>query len=129
MPSRVIGIGVDLVDTRRFASVLERSPGLAARVFTEQEIALAGGHRLRAISLAGRWAVKEAVAKVLIDTTGCHWHDCEVLSGDRGEPVIEVTGTVAEAAQRLGIARWLVSVSHDGDMAIAFVVGAAQERP
>lgn len=109
--------------------MLERSPGLAARVFTPREIDLAGGHRLRVASLAGKWAVKEAVAKVLVDTTGLAWHDCEVLTGDRGEPVIEVRGTVREAARRRGIARWLVSLSHDGDMAIAFVVAGAQEAP
>ena len=91
MPARVVGIGVDLVDTRRFAAVLERSPRLAARVFTARELELSGGHRLRAESLAGRWAVKEAVAKALVDTTGLEWHDCEVLTGDRGEPVLEVT--------------------------------------
>ena len=129
MPARVVGIGVDLVDTRRFAVVLERSPGLAARVFTRREIDLAGGHRLRVASLAGKWAVKEAIAKVLVDTTGLEWHDCEVLAGGRGEPVIEVRGTVLEAARSRGIAQWLVSLSHDGDMAIAFVVAGAQEAP
>jgi len=127
MPARVVGIGVDLVDTRRFSSVLDRTPGIVARVFTSREIELAGGHRLRTVSLAGRWAVKEAVAKVLVDTTGLEWHDCEVLSGARGEPVIHVSGTVAEAARTRGIARWLVSLSHDGDMAIAFVVAGAED--
>lgn len=129
MPARVVGIGVDLVDTRRFAAVLERSPRLAARVFTARELELSGGHRLRAESLAGRWAVKEAVAKALVDTTGLEWHDCEVLTGDRGEPVLEVSGTVGEAARRRGIERWLVSLSHDGGMAIAFVVAGAGETP
>jgi holo-[acyl-carrier protein] synthase len=107
--------------------VLERSPGLAARVFTARELQLSGGHRLRAESLAGKWAVKEAVAKVLVDTTGLQWHDCEVLSGDWGQPLLEVRGTVLEASRQRGIERWLVSLSHDGGMAIAFVVAGAEE--
>lgn len=129
LPAKVVGIGVDLVDTRRFARVLERSPGLVGRVFTPREVALAGGHRLRATSLAGRWAVKEAVAKVLVDTAGLQWHDCEVLAGEHGEPILCVQGTVQEAARARGIATWLVSLSHDGDMAIAFVVAGAVDEP
>lgn len=66
---------------------------------------------------------------MLVDTTGLEWHDCEVLAGDRGEPIIEVRGTVQQAAHSRGIARWLVSLSHDGDMAIAFVVAGAPEQP
>jgi len=122
----VVGLGVDVVDVRRFAATLERTPGIVARVFTEAEIAAAGGHRLRTVSLAGRWAVKEAVAKVLVDTRGMHWHDCQVLTGDHGEPVIEVSGSVAEASRARGIDRWLVSLSHDGDMAIAVVIAGAR---
>ena len=127
-PARVVGIGVDLVDIRRFAAVIDRTPGLVARVFTDREIEASGAHRKQVVSLAGRWAVKEAVAKVLVDTTGLSWHDCEVLSGERGEPRIVVSGTVAEAASVRGIERWLVSVSHDGDMAMAFVIAGAGER-
>lgn len=67
------------------------------------------------------------MAKVLIDTTGLQWHDCEVVNGARGEPVIETRGTVLEAERRRGVARWLVSLSHDGDMAIAFVVAGGEE--
>ncbi len=127
VPARVVGIGVDIVDTRRFASVIDRTPGLVARVFTPREIELAGGHRLRTLSLAGRWAVKEAVAKILVDTTGLEWHDCEVLNGVRGEPRIEVRGSVAEAAAMRGIERWLVSLSHDGDMAMAVVIAGVED--
>ena len=31
-----MGIGVDVVDTERFAAVIERTPGLVARVFTDR---------------------------------------------------------------------------------------------
>ncbi len=121
----VIGIGVDLVDTRRFAAVIARSPRLVERVFTDREIAQCGGDRLRTRSLAARWAAKEAVAKVLIDNTGLSWHDCEVLTGSRGEPSLNMSGSVLRAASALGIASWLISLSHDGDMSIAFVVASA----
>ena len=122
LPGPVVGIGVDLVDTRRFATVIARSPRLVNRIFTAREIEQCGGSRLRATSLAARWAAKEAVAKVLVDNRGLSWHDCEVITGERGEPRLEMRGTVRAAGDARGIESWLLSLSHDGDMAIAFVV-------
>lgn len=122
LPASVVGVGVDIVDVRRLRRTLERTPGFAARVFTERERDLSGGATIRAASLAARWAAKEAVVKVLVDSRGLEWHDCEVLSGPRGEPILEMSGSVLAAAQARGIGAWLLSLSHDGDMAIAFVV-------
>ena len=112
------------MDTDRFAAVIARTPRLVPRVFTAREIELSGGAALRSASLAARWAAKEAVAKVLVDNRGLEWHDCELVTGPLGEPVIEVSGTVAAAAAARGIESWLVSLSHDGHMAIACVVAA-----
>ena len=116
-----------MVDTERFARVIARTPRVVTRVFTAREIQQCGGDRARPASLAARWAAKEAVAKVLVSTAGLRWHDCEVVTGRHGEPLLEVSGTVAAAAEARGIRRWLVSLSHDGHMAIAFVVATADE--
>jgi holo-[acyl-carrier protein] synthase len=96
-------------------------------VFTEREIELSGGATLRAASLAGRWAAKEAVVKALVDSRGLQWHDCEVLNGPLGEPILQMAGTVLAASQGRGIDAWHVSLSHDGDMAIAFVIATREE--
>ena len=73
---------------------------------------------------AARWAAKEAVAKVLVDTGGLEWHDCQVVGGDHGQPHLLMRGSVELAARARGIDTWHVSLSHDGGMAIAFVVAA-----
>lgn len=121
-------MGVDIVDLTRFATAITRTPTMVPRVFTTREVDLSGGERIRPASLAARWAAKEAVAKALVSTVGLRWHDCEVLNGPHGEPVLALKGTVADAAAARGIERWLLSLSHDGDRAIAFVVavGSAQ---
>ena len=124
-----MGVGVDVVDTDRFAAVIARTPRLVPRVFTEREIELSGGATIRPVSLAARWAAKEAVAKVLVDNSGLGWHDCELVVGPLGEPRIELAGTVAAAAAARGIDSWLVSLSHDGHMAIAFVVATRAGSP
>jgi holo-[acyl-carrier protein] synthase len=121
-------VGVDLVDIQRFATVIARTPGFVARVFTEREIELSGGAALRPASLAARWAAKEAVAKVLVDSRGLSWHDCEVLNGGRGEPLLALRGTVLAAAEAKHIDAWHLSLSHDGGMAIAFVVSTRSGR-
>jgi holo-[acyl-carrier protein] synthase len=121
----VVGIGVDLVDTARFRTALARSPRLEERVFSPREREQVADGPGRAASLAARWAAKEAVAKVLVDCRGLSWHDCEVLAAAGGAPRLHVSGTVQAAAAAAGIGGWHLSLSHDGDMAIAFVVAVS----
>ncbi len=113
-----LGVGVDVVPIARLGAALERRPRLAERVFTARERAEAP----RLASLAARFAAKEALAKALGAPPGLHWHDAEVVSGPDGRPGLEVRGTVAGAAARVGVRRWHVSLSHDGGMAVAVVV-------
>ena len=112
----IAGIGVDVVDVARFVRSLERTPGLADRLFTVRE------RNLPPASLAGRFAAKEAVAKVLGAADGLAWHDCEVPPTEGGPPQILVRDTVASAAAARGIARWHLSLSHDGGLSVAMVV-------
>jgi holo-[acyl-carrier protein] synthase len=118
----IVGVGVDVCDTDRFARVLARTPRIVERLFTERERIGGRGAERSAQSLAARFAAKEAVAKVLGDTHGLRWHDCEITTDEHGAPHLVVHDTVAIAAERLGIEQWHLSMSHDGGMAIAFVV-------
>jgi len=116
----IVGIGVDVVDLARFSGVVDRTPGIIDRLFTKAEQTSAEGHQLPLISLAGRFAVKEAVAKALGAPVGMEWHDCEVSNG--GAPKISVHGSVAKVANGQGVTKWHVSLSHDGPVAIAYVI-------
>ena len=118
----IIGIGVDVVDMPRFAGSLVRTPGLAARLFSERELNQPGGKSENTVSQAARFAAKEAVAKALGAPAGLRWHDCEVLVGERGKPYLEISGTVLETAKEQNITRWHLSLSHDGAIATAFVI-------
>ena len=122
LSASVIGIGVDIVDTERFAAVIARTPRIVTRLFTEAESLNSDGANRSAVSLAARFAAKEAVAKVLGDTQGLEWHHCEVVIDALGNPSLRITDTVAEAARARGISTWHLSLSHDGGRAIAFVV-------
>jgi len=112
----VVGVGIDVVDIARFEQILRRRPGLAVRLFTDAE------RTLSPASLAARFAAKEAVAKALGAPAGLEWHDCEVVASGSGRPCLVLRGTVAAAAQALGIGSWHLSLSHDAGIASAVVV-------
>lgn len=112
----IVGVGIDVVDVTRFGQSLERTPGLADRLFTESERGLALN------SLAARFAAKEALAKALGAPVGLRWHDATVHSGEDGRPHLRITGTVEARADDLGVHTLHLSLSHDAGIASAVVV-------
>ena len=73
-------------------------------------------------SLAARFAAKEAVAKALGAPSGMEWQDATVDREHGERPVMVITGTVAAAAERLGVTHLHLSLSHDAGIASAMVV-------
>jgi len=123
----IVGVGIDVVPVARFAESLERTPPLAARLFTAAELVTESGLPRSAESLAARFAAKEALAKALGGGGGMLWTDAQISTDDVGRPVLTVTGTVRERAERLGVTRWHVSLSHDGGIASATVIAESTE--
>jgi holo-[acyl-carrier protein] synthase len=118
----IIGVGIDVVEIARFAAAMNRTAGLAGRLFTD------GERTLPPHSLAARFAAKEALAKALGAPRGLLWTDAEVVTDGRGRPSLQVHGTVAAAAAELGVTRWHLSLSHDAGIASAVVI-AEGDRP
>ena len=112
----IVGIGVDLVDMNRFEEKVNKTPGLIEKIFREDE------RDVVARTLAGRFAAKEALVKAFGGSTGMHWHDVKVSKNELGAPNISLFGSTAEVAASKGIANIHVSISHDGDYAIAYVI-------
>jgi holo-[acyl-carrier protein] synthase len=121
----IVGVGTDVVPVARFAEALARTPSLADRLFTPAEQVTAAGAPRSAESLAARFAAKEALAKSLGAGGGMDWTDAEVLVDDVGRPSLVVTGTVLARAESLGVARFHISLSHDGGIAAATVIAEA----
>jgi holo-[acyl-carrier protein] synthase len=118
----VLGVGIDVVAVDRFAASLSRTPSLRSRLFAPAELTSAAGSPHRPVSLAGRFAVKEAVAKALGVPRGMQWHDCTVVSLSSGQAELVTTGTVLRAATALGVTTWRLSLSHDAGIAAAVVL-------
>ena len=107
------GVGIDVVDVERFRESLERTPGLLERLFTPAE------RELSVISLAARFAAKEALAKALSAPMGLQWHDAEVIKSASGAPSFLLRDSVASAVDG---AKVHLSLSHDAGIASAVVV-------
>ncbi|MFD8804891.1 holo-ACP synthase [Streptomyces sp. NPDC059597] len=118
----IVGVGIDVAEIERFRAALERTPGLADRLFVAGELSLASGERRGIASLAARFAAKEALAKALGAPSGLLWVDAEVYVEDSGQPRLRVKGTVAARAAELGVRSWHVSLSHDAGVASAVVI-------
>ena len=114
------GIGIDVVDIKRFQESLERTPNLESKLFTESE----RGKSIQ--SMAARFAAKEAVIKALGGEPGIEWHGIEVGKESSGKPVIWLHGSTAKVALQAGVRKLHVSISHDGDSAVAFVVAEGE---
>jgi holo-[acyl-carrier protein] synthase len=121
----ILGVGVDTVSLSRFASKLVDTPRLKERLFLESETH-ADGAEASNHTLAGRFAAKEAVIKALAGEPGIEWHGIEVGKESSGKPVIWLHGETAKVALRQGVRKLHVSISHDGDSAVAFVVAEGE---
>jgi holo-[acyl-carrier protein] synthase len=112
-------VGIDMLEIERLERALERRPTLAARLFTEGELAYAAGTGRPAMHLAARFCAKEAVVKAL-SLEAWDPHDVEVVGGG-GPPVLRLSGHAGDRARQLGV-DVQVSLTHTRGMAAAVAV-------
>jgi holo-[acyl-carrier protein] synthase len=119
----ILGIGVDVVHVRRIEHWLT-VPGLPERFFHPEELTAARGRGdTLALSLAARFAAKEAFGKALgTGLAGIKLRDIQVENTPYGRPDIVLAGTALEKFQAAGGGRILLSLTHERDNAIAMVV-------
>ncbi len=120
----ILGIGVDLVDVRRFESIIYRwQQKFLRRVFTDKEIRYCNTKKHPAQRFATRYAAKEALIKALFprNQKGISLRDIEIDQKEN-RPFVNLTGTVKELTADQGIKEIHLMVSHDGDYGIANVV-------
>ena len=113
--------GIDLIEIARIERAAARhGDRFFRRFFTAQEIEFCQG---RARSLAGRFAVKEAVAKALGTGIGdFDWTDIEVVCDGRGKPELVLHNRARQLAEESGLRVWSISLSHTESHAIGMAV-------
>jgi holo-[acyl-carrier protein] synthase len=127
----IVGHGIDIIETARIKrSVEEHGERFLDRVFTPAEQAYCRLNRKRFFEhLAGRFAAKEAVLKVLGTgwRGGIAWTDIEILPEPSGQPKITLSGECLRIATSVGIVHWHVSISHIETHATASAIGLRGE--
>lgn len=118
-----LSVGVDLVEVRRIAAILDGAQSLDA-LLTAAESDYCHARRPVAQHVAARFAAKEAVLKALGTglAHGIRWTDVEVSNDASGRPHVHLHGAAAHIASRGGLAGLEVALSHTSELAVAHVV-------
>ena len=115
-------LGIDIIKVARIRDTLAKfGRRFSRRVLTEREDRYV---RDRPETLAGRWAAKEAVSKVLgLGVRGIGWQEIEIDRLPTGQPAVRLHGRAARRAEQLGMGRVAVSISHEAEYAVAIAFG------
>ena len=118
--------GTDILFIPRVTAAIDRfGERYLQRIYTPSELAYCRG---RVPELAVRFAAKEAVSKALgvgmriLAHDGIYWHDAEIVNDRLGKPNVQLHGKALIRAQALGLTQWSVSLTHEREYAVAFVV-------
>jgi holo-[acyl-carrier protein] synthase len=127
----IVAHGIDLVDCPRIEQMIQRhGERFIKRVFTDAEQSYARSNKNDVEKLAGRFAAKEAILKLM--GTGWRgriaWTDIEVINNAAGQPEVTLSGEVKKIAHKLGIKHISVSITHTANFAIASAVALAQSN-
>ena len=117
----MLATGVDIIEVDRIERSINRfGDKMRNRIFTPREQAYCAG---KFTSLAGRYAIKEAVGKALGTGIGdVNFTDIEVVNDERGKPELVLHNNAKVLAEQLGLNQWSISISHTTTHAIGFVV-------
>jgi holo-[acyl-carrier protein] synthase len=112
----IIGIGVDIVEIKRFARHV--NPRFFSRVFTEYEQAYIKNKPAQ--TMAGLFAAKEAVVKALGTGFSGFWpKEIEIRHTQQGKPCVKISEKVIAPKGQINFS---VSISHADEYAVAMVV-------
>jgi holo-[acyl-carrier protein] synthase len=122
VPQGTSELGIDIIKVDRIRATLEKfGSRFSRRVLTPGEQRYV---RDRPETMAGRWAAKEAVSKVLgLGVRGIGWRDIEIERMPTGQPAVRLHGRAAQRADQLGMDRIAISITHESDYAVAVAFG------
>ncbi len=123
-------MGTDMAEVGRIRRSIERyGERFLNRVYTEAERAYSSSKANAAERYAARFAAKEAGMKAIGTgwRHGVRWQDFEVFNERSGRPTLLLTGVAREVADKLGVGRISLSLTHTAEMALAIVILESEE--
>ncbi|MEO0203222.1 MAG: holo-ACP synthase [candidate division WOR-3 bacterium] len=117
-----MNVGIDIVEIDRIKRLYERfGKKFLERIFTDNEISYCFSRKKVFHSLAGRFAIKEAVLKALEIgmTSGFSFKDIEVINVDKGKPIVILSNKLKYLLNGRNIE---ISISHSENYAIGICI-------
>jgi len=121
----IVGLGLDIAEVGRVKAAIERHGEVfLRRVYTPREREYCERFKNKFERYAGRFAAKEAAMKALGTgwSRGVRWVDVEVVREQGGRPTMALSGEAGKVAERLGVKRIALSITHTGEQALAQVI-------
>lgn len=116
----IIGLGIDLCKNSRIQRILD-NPNIRTRflqrILHPEELTA----DVKADYVASRWAVKEALVKA-VAVRKVRFAEVHVKKEPWGQPYLSFEGATKAAIESLGVARALVSLSHEQDISVGVVI-------
>ncbi len=110
----IVGVGVDILDTRRIAHLLEKfSEKFEKKYFTEAERLFCHSRTDYISAFAKMFSIKEAVIKCIVNKRGLTWHSIEVFHDNFGAPYVKLKNNNSI---------WHVSTSDEYPYVISYAV-------
>ncbi|MEW6162545.1 MAG: holo-ACP synthase [Nitrospirota bacterium] len=119
----IYGVGIDIIKIERVKRVVEKwGRRFLERVFTEGEISYCYEKKEPYLSLAVRFAAKEALIKAIGPVDPVSLTDIEVMNVETGRPFLKVKGRLEDFLKEKLIKRVHLSLSHENEYGVACVV-------
>lgn len=117
----ILGIGTDIIEIDRIRKAIEKTPKFIEKTFTDKEIELFKSKFMKAESIAGNFAAKEAISKAIgSGFRGFNFRDLEILRDELGKPIVNISEKVKALLGNEEVI-FHISISHNRSCAIAFV--------
>lgn len=119
----IVGIGTDIVEVDRINKAMDRNIKFIEKVLSEEEMSLATNGHYKSEFVAGRFAAKEAISKAL--GTGFRsfgFKDIIIKNDELGKPIVILKEKVRKIAETYGNYKIHISITHERQNAIAFVI-------
>lgn len=122
-------IGTDIIEVKRIKNVIKRNGKFVNKIFTDPEIKYCLAKKNSYINYAGRFAAKEAVAKLFGENIKpVIYKEIEIKNGANGEPRVSLSGGTKLLAKKLRFKKFLISISHTENYAVAMALGEKNEK-
>jgi holo-[acyl-carrier protein] synthase len=117
-------VGTDIIEIERIRRAAACRPAFWDRVLTAAEKRYCRSKGDGVVSLAGRFAAKEAVMKALgVGMGELGFRDVEIMNDAAGAPFLRLTEKLLDRMEQAGLGKIALSISHSRDYAVAVAIG------